>query len=80
MDKVNDQPVVTIVLCALAVIVVIAGAIVTIAAPKTLPFHDYVQDIAIALAGLGLGAGVGRGAIAAARSNGGGEPPSEPRA
>jgi len=61
IEKVNGSPVVTILLCVLAVVVVIAGGVVTIVKPDTLPFHQYVQDVAILTAALGLGAGVGRG-------------------
>lgn len=65
-DKLNDAPLVTILLLVLAVIVVIAGAVVCIVQPSTLSFSQYVQDVAILTAALGLGAGIGRGAIAAA--------------
>ena len=65
--RIDNQPVVTILVCVLALIVVIAGAIVTIIRPGSLPFHDYVLDVTIVLAALGLGAGIGRGAIAAAK-------------
>jgi hypothetical protein len=67
MNKINDSPIVTITLCVLALIVVIAGGVVTVVQPTTLSFDAYVQDIAIALAGLGLGSGIGRGVIAGAK-------------
>jgi hypothetical protein len=67
IDRLDNQPVVTLLVCALALIVVVAGAIVTIIRPGSLPFHDYVLDVTIVLAALGLGAGIGRGAIAAAK-------------
>jgi hypothetical protein len=64
----NDAPVITYMLLGLAVIVVIAGAVVTIIRPASLTFHDYVLDVTILVAALGLGAGIGRGAIAAAKA------------
>lgn len=64
----NDAPVVTYMLLVLALIVVIAGAVVTIVRPSSLTFHDYVLDVTILVAALGLGAGIGRGAIAAAKT------------
>lgn len=64
-SKINAAPVVTYMLCALAVIVVVAGAVVTIVRPSTLEFHQYVQDVALLTAALGLGAGIGRGVEAA---------------
>jgi hypothetical protein len=67
IHQLEDKPVVTLLVCALALIVVIAGAVVTIIRPGSLPFHDYVLDVTIVLAALGLGAGIGRGAIAAAK-------------
>lgn len=67
LDKLNQSPIVTILLCVLAVIVVLAGGVVTIVKPDTLPFHEYVQDVAILTAALGLGAGVGRGVNAASK-------------
>jgi hypothetical protein len=44
----------------LAAVVVIAGAVVTILHQSELPFHDYVQDIAIVAGALGIGAGIAR--------------------
>lgn len=64
----NDLPVVTYMLLVLALVVVIAGAVVTIVRPSSLTFHDYVLDVTILVAALGLGAGIGRGAIAAAKT------------
>lgn len=63
----DDAPVVTYLLLVLALVVVIAGAVVTIVRPASLTFHDYVLDVTILVAALGLGAGIGRGAIAAAK-------------
>jgi hypothetical protein len=63
----DDAPVVTFLLLALALVVVIAGAVVTIIRPASLSFHDYVLDVTILVSALGLGAGIGRGAIAAAK-------------
>lgn len=64
-SKLNNAPIVTYLLCALALVVVIAGAVVTIIRPDTLPFDKYVQDVALLTAALGLGAGIGRGVQAA---------------
>lgn len=63
----DDAPVVTYLLLALALVVVLAGAVVTIVRPASLTFHDYVLDVTILVSALGLGAGIGRGAIAAAK-------------
>lgn len=68
-ETLNDAPVVTYMLLALALVVVIAGAVVTIVRPASLTFHDYVLDVTILVAALGLGAGIGRGAIAAAKTH-----------
>jgi hypothetical protein len=54
----------TVLLFIMAAVVVIAGAVVTIANPDRLPFHDYVQEVAILAGALGLGTGIGRGLIA----------------
>ena len=63
----DDAPVVTYLLLVLALVVVLAGAVVTIVRPASLTFHDYVLDVTILVAALGLGAGIGRGALAAAK-------------
>lgn len=57
---------------ALALIVAISGAVVTIIDPRTLPFHDYAEDVVQLAAALGLTAAIGAGAghLAARRNNG----------
>jgi hypothetical protein len=62
----DGAPVVTYLLLVLALVVVLAGAVVTIVRPASLTFHD-VLDVTILVSALGLGAGIGRGAIAAAK-------------
>jgi Trk-type K+ transport system membrane component len=52
----------------LAAIVVIAGAIVTVANPQHFPFRDYVEDVTILAGALGVSTGIGAGI--AALSNG----------
>ena len=57
----SDKPVITILTLAIAVIVVIAGAVVTIVNPDRLPFSEYIQDVSIVAGALGVGSGIGRG-------------------
>jgi Trk-type K+ transport system membrane component len=57
----SDKPVFTAMVLALVLIVVIAGAVVTITNPNTLSFHQYVTDVTTLAGAIGLGAGVGRG-------------------
>jgi hypothetical protein len=42
----------------LIAIVVIAGAVVTIVKPHTLPFEDYVADVTVLAGALGIGGGL----------------------
>jgi hypothetical protein len=60
----------------LAAIVVIAGAIVTIANPSDFPFRDYVEDVTILAGALGISTGIGAGI--AALTNGRDKPVSPP--
>lgn len=60
----------TLLVCALAAIVVIAGAVVTIIDQDTLPFDDYVKTLA-GVAGAGGLLGIGRGILAGAKQPGG---------
>ena len=69
VDRLNDAPLVTILLLCLVTIVAVAGAVVTIVRPSTLNFRDYAQDMTILTAALALSAGIGRGAIASAERN-----------
>ncbi len=50
----------------LAAIVVIAGAVVTIANPSDFPFRDYVEDVTILAGALGISTGIGAGIAAIA--------------
>jgi hypothetical protein len=71
MDKtVGQAPIATLLVAALTIIIVIAGAVVMIVDPDTLSFEDYIK--ALATMGIGAGAlGVGRGILAGAKQPGG---------
>lgn len=69
-QKLSQAPVATLLVAALATIIVIAGAVVMIVDPDTLSFEDYIK--ALATMGIGAGAlGVGRGILAGAKQPGG---------
>lgn len=68
--KVDTANIATLLVCVLAAIVVIAGAVVTIIDQDTLPFDDYVKTLA-GVAGAGGLLGIGRGILAGAKQPGG---------
>lgn len=54
MDFLRDNPVASL----LVVIIAIAGAVVTILNPDTLPFNDYVQSVMVGAGLLAVGRGI----------------------
>ena len=69
LDKLNGNYA-TAIVAITALIVVLAGAVVTIVHPESLSFEQYVK--AIGTVSLGAGAlGIGRGILAGAKSPGG---------
>jgi hypothetical protein len=70
MSKLDNANIATLLVALIALIIVVAGAVVTIVNPDALPFDDYVK--ALATLGIGAGAlGVGRGVLAGAKQPGG---------
>lgn len=63
--------VVTALVIVMAIIVVFAGAVVTIVRPDSLTFHAYVLDVVLLAGALGIGAGIGSGVTAAVKANNG---------
>jgi hypothetical protein len=61
MDLSSDKPVFSALVVLIVAVVTIAGAVITITHPDTLPFHEYIQNVSIMAGALGLGAGIGRG-------------------
>jgi hypothetical protein len=57
MDALRNNPVAS----ALAVIIALAGAIVTVVNPETLPFKDYVESVGVMIGLLAIGRGVQSG-------------------
>lgn len=61
LDKIDMKPVTTALMVLLALIVVGAGAVVTILNPDTYPFKSYLDDLktfAIGVGALGIGRGL----------------------
>ena len=56
----NDLPIATYLITALCAIVAVVGGVVTITAPDTLTFNDYLDAVAAFAIGVGI-LGVGRG-------------------
>lgn len=70
MSKLDNANIATLLVALIALIIVVAGAVVTIVNPDALPFDNYVK--ALATLGIGAGAlGVGRGVLAGAKQPGG---------
>jgi hypothetical protein len=60
MNKLSsDLTVAALATAILAIVVVVAGAVVTIANPSDYPFKDYVQDVVILASALGIGSALG---------------------
>ena len=73
VDKLNGLTpgVIGLLVVGMAIIVVIAGAVVTITSPASLTFHAYVLDVVVLAGALGIGAGIGTGVTAAVKSSNG---------